>query len=65
MDAEPSILRGCGIVREQLTRGRMVLVLEGGIPGGLSIVEADLPPVNVAKRPFEFGDSTRRRLYGD
>jgi len=41
----------------------MVLVLEGGIPGGLSIVEAEYVPVNVAQRPFEFEDPTMRRLY--
>ena len=63
MDAEPSILRGCGIAVEHVTRGQKVLVLEGGIPGGLSIVEADCFPVNVAQRPFEFEDPAKRRLY--
>ena len=42
----------------------VVLVLEGGIPGGLFTAEADLVPVNVEQRPFESEDPTRRRTYG-
>jgi hypothetical protein len=41
----------------------MALALEGGIPGGLFIVEAEYFPVNVAQRPFEFEDPMMRRLY--
>ena len=52
------------MVRDEVTRGRVVLVAEGGIPGGLSTAEADFSPVNVEQRPFEFEDPIKRTLYG-